>query len=163
MLLLQTVIVEILTGYHDIDCKFVFVLFNRSSREFILVVHKRNHSICYTITIYEVRFFKNGNQWKPLRDIFVYNFLLYICFICRCKFVIIETHAYVIAHEKGWCTVTFTLVISFKFIMADFRSLEFTNKGCSTGKLIHTNLCFFLFKQDKVRLFLFQQRKLLWD
>ena len=35
MLLLQTVIVQNLTGYHDIDCKFVFVLFNWSSREFI--------------------------------------------------------------------------------------------------------------------------------
>ena len=59
-----------------------------SGCEFLLVVHvnlmqfmcnERNHSICYTTTTYEVHTFKNKNERKTLRDIFVYHFLFYIC------------------------------------------------------------------------------------
>ena len=47
-----------------------------------------------------VQTFKNKNKRKLLRDIFVYHSLFYI-FIHGCKFVIIETCSYIIAHYEN--------------------------------------------------------------
>ena len=62
--------------------------------------NERNQSICYTKTRYEAHTFKNKNKRKSLRDDFVYHLLLYLL-IHSCKFVIIETRAYNIAHDDN--------------------------------------------------------------
>ena len=69
--------------------------------------NKRNHSICYTRITYEVHTLKNQNKNKRKslsRDIFVYHFLFYICLIRNCKFAVIETRAYDIAHDENATT-----------------------------------------------------------
>ena len=54
---------------------------------------RRNHSICYTATTYEVHTFKNESKRTSLRDVSVYHFLFCIyLFVSR-------TRAYDIAHD----------------------------------------------------------------
>ena len=81
---------ENLTGYDNIVCKFALCIFNllnwvvNFSRLFIWIqccsCATREITVCYTTTTYEVHAFKNKNKRKPLlRDIFVYNFIVYVC------------------------------------------------------------------------------------
>ena len=67
---------ENLTGYNDIVCKFILIV-HIDLMSFMC--KDRNHSICYTITTYEVHTFKKKKKRKSVRDIFVYQFLFYIC------------------------------------------------------------------------------------
>ena len=60
----------------------------------------REITVCYTKTSYELHTFKNKNKRNLLRDILVYHFVFYICLIV-CKFAIIETRAYDIAHDES--------------------------------------------------------------
>ena len=64
--------------------------------------NERNHSICYTITTYEVHTFKNKNKIIKKRQICLSFSLLYL-FIHSYKFVLTETetHAYNIAHDEN--------------------------------------------------------------
>ena len=61
---------------------------------------RRNHSICYTTTTYEVHSFTDKNERKSLRDLFVYHFLFCLCLFVAASFVIIETRAYDITHDR---------------------------------------------------------------
>ena len=64
--------------------------------------NKRNHSICYTTTAYEVHTFKNKNKRKSLRDIFVYQFFCFISVFRSCKFIMIEIRPYSIAYDENF-------------------------------------------------------------
>ena len=104
--------VENLTGYDDIVCEFALCTFNLLYRfvnfswlfNVVYMCNERSHSICYTTTTYEVHAIKNQNKIKSLlRDIFVYHetFSRLGLFIRSCKFVIIETCVYDIAHDEN--------------------------------------------------------------
>ena len=81
--------VENLTGYEANDCYLLCVLLTYLIESWIspgcyiefniVYVQREKYSICFTTAIYELYTFKNKNERKLLRDIFVYHFLFYIC------------------------------------------------------------------------------------
>ena len=62
------------------------------------------HSICYTIAAYEehinIRTHFQGQIQKNFLKRHFLSFALLYLLICSCKFVIIETRAYHIAHDR---------------------------------------------------------------
>ena len=47
----------------------------------VYVQREKYNSICYTTAIYELHTFKNKNEIKLSREVFIYHFLFYICLL----------------------------------------------------------------------------------
>ena len=76
----------------------------------------------------EVHIFKNKNNRKSWRDIFVYHFLFLYLFIRSCKIAIIETHAYDIAHDAN--------AISSLIIQSTYQGQVESSRRCSITKAV---------------------------